>query len=423
MPIQSPTQRGQIMNVTTRRVIALVISVFTALPGALAASDPGGSLKYLNNNRWTQEERKTFYHTSEGPFYMPYDWLKALETPESKADAIQPFGTAETFRRYGLIVDPSTNPPDGLRDGLPVGFVVSKEPVPGLGRMFGLTCAGCHTGMLEYGGQAFLIDGGSPLSNLKPFVGDAFSALGVTLQDKQKFARFAQKVLCKDNPTQEEMEGLGKAVNAVLIKVQKTEPQTEEEKRIYPLAWGYGRLDAFGRGGNTLLTPLSPDNFWPADAPVSFPALWGAYDYMWVQWNGSINQPMARNISQAITGSRRMEYDDPADPYKSTINVEILHQLELLMRKLTPPHWPQGRFEKAEDNKAFEIDLATATKGKALFKDRCAGCHVPSYAKPDKYGNRFLDLAVIPLDVIGTDSAHVTKFADRQVDTDRLGKG
>jgi hypothetical protein len=414
------------MTVKIRRVIALVICVLAALPGLLAATEPGGSLKYLNNNRWTPEEREKFYHRSEGPFYMPYDWLRALETSDSTADAIKLFGTAETFRRYGLIVDPSINPPppNGLPDGLPVGFVTSKDPFPGLGIMFGLTCAGCHTGMIEYKAQAFLIDGGAPLVNLKGFVGAAFATLGATLQDEQKFIRFAQNVLNKDNPSQEELKNLGEAVTAVLADAQKIEPPTKEEKeKIYPWPWGYGRLDAFGRGGNTLLTPLSPENFWPADAPVSFPALWGAYDYMWVQWNGSINQPMARNISQAITGSRRMEYKDPADPYKSNIDVKILHELEQLMRKLTPPTWPQGRFEKAEDNKAFEVDLATATKGKDLFKRRCAGCHVPSYSKLDKYGHKYLDLAVIPLHVIGTDSAHATKFADRQVNTGMLGTG
>lgn len=405
------------MNVTSRRVIALVISVFTALPGVLAASEPGGSLKYLNNNTWAPEEREKFYHTSEGPFYMPYDWLKALETSDSTADAIKLFSSPETFRRYGLIVDKTTNP-----DGLPVGFV--KEPGEQPNRRFGLTCAGCHTGMIEYRGQAFLIDGGAPLADLKRFIHDTFETLGATLQDEHKFTRFAQKVLNQESPPQEKVQELRQGVGAVLCKVAKMEPPTEEEKKkIYPSPWGYGRLDAFGRGGNTLLTPLSPDNFWPASAPVSFPALWGAYDYLWVQWNGSINQPMARNISQALTGSRRMEYADTADPYKSNIDVVTLHELEQLMRKLKPPRWPQGRFENAEDKKAFEIDLATATKGKDLFKRRCAGCHVPSHSNLDKYGNKYLDLAVIPLHVIGTDTAHATNFADRQVNTGMLGKG
>lgn len=412
------------MNVTSRRVIALVISVFTALPGVLVAAEPGGSLKYLNNNKWTQEERETFYHRSEGPWYMPYSWFQSLETPDSKADAIKLFGTPETFRRYGLIVDPSTN-----SNGLPVGFVLNKDSVP----KFGLTCAGCHTGMIEYRGQAFLIDGGAPLADLKRFLRDAFKMLGVTRQnkaalpdgttisDEQKFIRFAQKVLNKENPPQEEIDALGQAVDTVLDKVQKIAIE-EEKKKIYPLVWGYGRLDAFGRGGNTLLTPLSPDNFWPASAPVSFPSLWGAYDYMWVQWNGSINQPMARNISQAITGSQRMDYADPADPYKSNIDVVTLHELEQLMRKLKPPRWPQARFEKADDNKAFQIDPAMAAKGKLLFqeKERCVTCHVPSYSKPNQYKKKFLDLKVIPLNVIGTDPAHVTKFGDRQVKTGML---
>jgi hypothetical protein len=415
------------MNVTSRRVIALVISVFTALPGVLAASEPGGNLKYLNNNKWTPEEREKFYHTSEGPFYMGVRWFESLEAPDSKTDAIKLFGTAETFRRYGLIVDPSINPRDGLPDGLPVGFVISKEKVP----RFGLTCAGCHTGMMEYKGQAFLIDGGAPLTDLKRFIGDIYRTLGVTLKneavlpdgttlpDEQKFARFAQKVLAPANPSQKDIKKLWDEIADAI----KTAREIDGPDEYYPLTWGYGRLDAFGRGGNTLLVPLSSDNFWPADAPVSFPALWGAYDYMWVQWNGSINQPMARNISQAITGSPRMEYKDPADPYKSKIDVKILHELEQLTRKLTPPQWPKGHFEKAEDNKAFEIDFAVATDGKALFKDRCAGCHVPKYSETKQYKKKFLDLNVIALNFIGTDPAHATRFGDRQVVTGMLDKG
>jgi hypothetical protein len=410
-------------------IIAISITVSSAFP--LYASTPAENVRRvtsLQNNRWTDDERKQFYHISEGPWYIPYKWFEILEAADSKTDGIKHFGSKEALQHYGLMVDSSINP-----TGLPVGFVISEDAPPRLG----LTCAGCHTGLIEYRGGAFLIDGGSPTADMQRFIRNMFNALGLTVNnmavlpegtivpDAQKFARFAQKYFNKDNPSDQEMETLRLQVGKVLEKVQEIEPPKERRKEIYPSPWGYGRLDAFGRGGNTLLAlpALSNDNFWPASAPVSFPFLWGAYDYKWVQWNGSITQPMARNISQAITGSRRMEYTDPTNPYKSNVDVVKLHELEQLLWKLTPPRWPQGRFDKEEDNKAFAIDPVMAGKGKALFNELCVTCHVPSYSKPNKLGKQFLDLPLIPLKVIGTDPMHATMFGDRQVETGVLGKG
>lgn len=401
-------------------LIMLVITVSSALP--LHASPPvktEAGITSLHNNAWSDEERRKFYHISEGPWYIPFRWFELLEAAGSTADHIRPFAAAERLQEYGLVIDSSIN-----SDGLPVGVVKSKELVPRVG----LTCAGCHTGLMTYRGMAFLIDGGAPMADMKRFIGDMFKALSMTVNnqavlpdgavvpDEHKFARFAAQ-------SGVEMNLLRDQVLKVLEKAQNIEPPPEKRKDIYPVAWGYGRLDAFGRGGNTLLSTLSQENFWPTSAPVSFPYLWGAYDYKWVQWNGSITQPMARNISQAITGSRRMEYLDAGDPYKSDVDVVTLHELEQLLWKLKAPRWPQGRFNNEESNKAFAIDPVMAAKGKALYNDLCVTCHVPRYSAPNKYGKSFLDVPLIPLKVIGTDPRHATQFASRQVETGRLQRG
>ena len=69
---------------------------------------------------------------------------------------------------------------------------------------------------------------------------------------------------------------------------------TETKKNIFPTDWGHGRIDALGRGGNTVLAALHSKNVEQANAPVSIPKIWDAWKYDWVQWNGSLSQPTGR---------------------------------------------------------------------------------------------------------------------------------
>ncbi len=62
-----------------------------------------------------------------------------------------------------------------------------------------------------------------------------------------------------------------------------------------------GRTDAFGRIANASFgDAISPANYRVADAPVDYPQLWDMWTFDWVQWNGSAQQPMARNIGEAL---------------------------------------------------------------------------------------------------------------------------
>ncbi len=64
---------------------------------------------------------------------------------------------------------------------------------------------------------------------------------------------------------------------------------------------GFGRTDALGRIGNTAFGDhLSASNYQAGDAPVSYPYVWNIWKFDWVQYNGSVTQPLARNIGEAL---------------------------------------------------------------------------------------------------------------------------
>jgi hypothetical protein len=250
----------------------------------------------------------------------------------------------------------------------------------------------------------------------------------------KRFTCFAQKVLKSKNPSDEEQQRLFQFVVKVVDGVEALElgeiygsnwTETSKKKlmrknEIFPIEWGFGRLDALGRGGNTVLSQLDESNRRVADAPVNFPQLWGAWEYDWVQWNGSIENAMARNLAQVISVTRRLTFEDKDDPYKSDVDSETIDQLkelEELARKLTPPRWP----------KEFPpINTEKSQRGKELYERLCAHCHVPETI-PDNGSGQHLAVRMVPLEEIGTDPTHAFNFYARMVNTGplagRVGKG
>ena len=124
---------------------------------------------------------------------------------------------------------------------------------------------------------------------------------------------------------------------------------------------GYGRLDAFGIGRDELFGGTAGNSV-PADAPVSFPHIWGMEYTGWLQWGANTDSVMERNIGQALGVGALF---DPRT-YETTVNIPNLHRLEQLGYRLTPPVWP-ATFPA--------IDAARADHGKALFVQHCAPCH------------------------------------------------
>lgn len=433
--------------------VVLICVAVMSTAGAVSQGQPTApSLPYTPTG-WDQAKRHAFYTTSIGIWAMPYDWFKYLEVPKENPD--KTFGpSGRMFRdllvaRFGAIpfnpddprdtlLDPKFNP-DGF---LPVGFIKSAQPVKRpflkdkltgqphrlLNNVYylGQTCASCHTGMLTYNGKVLRVDGGSGMFDVLSYSGGMIKVLSATMQSPELLQRFATRLGQKPQDVQT-------ALAVLLSYFNEVSPLSEHHKKaLYPNNWGFGRGDAFGRGGNTTLGALVPDdtcasyvgqyeenchkfnnaNRVAADSPVSNPHIWNAWKYDRVEWNGSISNPMGRNIAQAITTSRRLFFKNLKDLYLTEPPVDLrqLNQIERLMWDLTPPTWPQ---------EFGAVNGDVVARGKTLYGVLCAKCHVPTKMERPNTFMQELVVNMIGSGEIGTDPNMAAKFR-RPVQTGAL---
>jgi hypothetical protein len=383
------------------------------------------------NQNWSPDQQKWFHHTPQGTELLPYKWFIALEQPHLKIFGPVPkFSDPNYLARFGFLLDPS-NPEN--HGELPIGFAVdtvvdpkSRETV----EVVGLTCAACHTGQLEYQGKGIRVDGGTATVDLASFQTELGYAVGFTDKIPFRFDRFARAVL-GDNASEGDKKKLRQDFERFLND-GLAEGNAADAGKLYAAAGGFGRTDALARIGNFVFgTELDNANLRVANAPVKFPPLWYASWFGWVQYNGSIQQPMIRNIGEALGVRARVDLKDPTDLYRSTVNVKNLWQMEDLLAGpeafsgLKSPAWPGELLGP--------IDAAKAQQGAGLYKLRCQHCHLPPIGSPEiqeeKYweagpqGKRFLKLNVIPLDEIGTDPREASDWAHRTAVTGPLGLG
>jgi hypothetical protein len=396
----------------------------------MPAYRPVAQVDYLNQN-WSSYNRQWFYHAGQGTELMPYQWFLALEQPE-----LHPFSDVPKFHdtaylaRFGFL--PDTASPENA-DGLPLGFAKDTVVDPESGQsveVVGLTCAACHTGQLEYKGKGIRIDGGSATADLASFQTELGFAVGFTEKIPGRFDRFARTVL-GENASKEEKDKLHAEFSALLSKGM-AEKNAADAGKLYEAAGGFGRTDALGRIGNFVFgTEIDNQNLRVANAPVSFPPIWYTSWFNWVQYNASIQQPMVRNIGEALGVRARVNLRDPKKLFQSTVNVKNLHAMEdqlagpTAFNGLLAPKWPEQVLGP--------IDQEKVKRGEALYKQHCEHCHLPPVGseglKDPKYwadgqqGRKFLELTVVPLDEIGTDPKAATNWADRKAATGALGLG
>jgi hypothetical protein len=195
-----------------------------------------------------------------------------------------------------------------------------------------------------------------------------------------------------------------------------------ESKAQVVQGWGPGRFDALNRGSNAVFGQLGAGNQAAMEAPVSIPPLWNVAFYDWVQWSGSIQNPLARNIAQVIGIGAGLFADPetpdspilskrPPDPFASSLDMGGLLQVEEMVEEIKPPHWPQEVFG--------EIKKDLASEGKQLYRERCKHCHVPKIREsPTPFGQRF-EMTMIPAEEVGTDLQY-SQFAKRRITTGAL---
>lgn len=359
---------------------------------------------------WTEHDRQQWYHMSAGTQLIPYDWFVVLEDEPLK----------NTFARTGILADPA-HP-----DRLPIGF--SKTEGPNVSEPHvGLTCAFCHTTQFTYHGNAIRIEGGPSLQYNQRFLQILLESLG-ELKSADKFMAFATRVLQRrgQQVTQKNVGELAGQFAEVMKDLID-----RGGKDASPALWGPGRFDALGRGGNAVFAPLTPDNLRPANAPVSIPPLWGVWEYDWVQWAGSIQHPLARNIAQVIgvnaklfawTKTSSQTPSEKREIFQSSLDVASLKTLEDMARRLRPPRWPSAFPAINRELAARGKDLYHGNKEKGL-PNLCAHCHVADRIQNPQPNGPSLNVHMIPQKEVGTDSLYLENFVNRTVDLTRLGHG
>lgn len=383
-------------------------SIAILLPAPLPAEKDIKSTHWTDQN-WTKADSDWVHYASQGAATLPipYDWFVALEQPGLTLFASPGLLRDDAYlARIGFIpgekivthgggaIKPST----GLgwreadnRDGLPVGF--ARARIEGEGDRIGLTCAACHTGHIEYRGQSIRFDGGPAMVNLNALEKEVFLSIFYTLKVPGRFDRFAGRVLGPSAPAQARDElraELTKTFDGMIagvraggaIKSAAGQQDTPE---------GFARLDALNRIGNKVFFedfgggPELAANLHATDAPVRFPALWGTPWFDWAEYDASISQPLVRNVGEALgVGARLAPAGKPV--YASSAALDNIVWIEDLLRGADPferarprfsglvaPRWPDKFFP---GDPAWAIDPAKVAKGRELYAEICASCHL-----------------------------------------------
>ena len=391
---------------------------------------------WLQQN-WSAGQRNWFHHADQGTltFKMPYEWFVALDRPDLLSSGR--LSDPAYLDRFGFIPDPTLKGPGAL----PVGFARGGATTladgaawrnPKSGEPFtsvGLTCAACHTGRLTYRGHELLVDGAPALTNL----GTLRHAVGVAvLLDRNlpwRFEAFQARVL-GPNASPAAKAALKAQMDAYLAsgKRELALIKANEAKNVEE---GFGRLDALNRIGNQVfaLDLDQPANYAPLSAPVHFPRIWDASWFTWVQYNGSIEQPMVRNAGEALGVAARLTLSGP-NTFASSVKVDEIARLEEQLAGATPPTAATGftglRPPRWSETPLPAIRPELAAQGAALYTKRCQGCHMPPTSSPEFWassrwtppnaaGERYLDVELIGIDHIGTDPAQAAGMANRTV--------
>ena len=104
---------------------------------------------------------------------------------------------------------------------------------------------------------------------------------------------------------------------------------------------GFTRLDALNRIGNQVFAIDTEryGNYVNINAPVNYPHIWTSSWFAWVQYDGSIMQPLTRNAGEAMGVSAEVNFRRPAEDghFVSTIPFDNLHWIEKQLAGNTPP--------------------------------------------------------------------------------------
>jgi Cytochrome c len=373
-------------------------------PGDGATADQG----------WDYGTAQAWYHVDQGTAFFPYDWFVALE----RAQGQERFAAPGNMERFGFLSNPphqTFNP-----DGLPIGFSRTELRLDKgayqcwQGDWVGLTCAACHTGQVKYHGVALLIEGGPAQNDIETFRTRLAEAFGANATDPEKAQGFIGRVLARRpdlSPTdvQRSLQCFGQ-VSEARARIEREALAAADEP---PTAAGFARLDALGRGANSLFAENIGivDNYRPTTAPVSFPHLWDTPYFDWVLYNNSVRQPLARSVVEALGVGAPIDLSTLAAPeLQHRVQMDNLVDIQLWLQELKSPKWPEPILG--------EIDQDLAAPGEEIYGANCAGCHqiIDREANDANCATRTeYTIPSFPIADTGTDPRQAVDFATREI--------
>ncbi|HEY0075640.1 MAG TPA: di-heme-cytochrome C peroxidase [Abditibacteriaceae bacterium] len=374
----------------------VILSVFSASAAPNRVFLPQG---------WTDADRNWFYSVSQGSELMDLGWFSSLERPSDPPYKPAPKFLADDLQRFGFIPNPDRTQNEA---GLPVGFAVNKRQ----GRAFvGMTCAACHTGQIKSGNVTYQIDGAPGGADFQSFLLELNQSMQQTTQSSARFGRFADSVL--SNPG----DPVAKAKLLLSLRSYAARFGPYIQKSLPTQKWGPARLDAFGMIFNRVAGYDLQDerNYHLAEAPVSYPFLWGMPWHDKVQWDGSAPnenkvERLARNTGEVLGVFATADLERPGEfvrYYKTSISRRNLFDIEELLLKLKRPKWPQ-----AFGTPKTEL----VTKGRQYYQTYCSDCHANFNPDQPTKIKVFMD----QLTNIKTDPDMVTAAATTKVYTNQL---
>ncbi|MGY8684389.1 di-heme-cytochrome C peroxidase [Bradyrhizobium sp. UFLA05-153] len=297
--------------------VIVVIAVLTSpqVGAIIEALEPPGlpapvsvSEQVSLDQGWAPQDADRFHHEAQGTHTLPIplSWFLALEAPLNSTFAV-PFSKRERFAdnryllRFGFI---SSAKSKNNEYGLPIGFAYSPfQSIKGLSRKetaVGLTCAACHTGQLVFKEKRYVIEGGPAVTDLGQLTFALRAALGQTALSAKlpffdgRFRRFAKAVLGTEYNDLTRVQ-LSRELDGILGALV-------DQPAGIDVTEGFSRLDALNRIGNQVfaLDPERYGNYVNINAPVTYPHIWTSSWFDWVQYDGSIMQPLVRNAGEAM---------------------------------------------------------------------------------------------------------------------------
>src|ERR1700730_14018844 len=366
---------------------------FFSQPGLLKDSDYLERFGFIQNPKTVHTDETTLRRFG----YLGLSDANSAPTPASVSDSPATPGQ----KPDGLPVARPPTPVENF-DGLPVGFARLTGVIhPASGHhepdRIGLTCAACHTGSIHYKGTSVRFDGGPAMVDLGKLETATGLSILYTLYVPGRFERFAARVLGPD-ASETDRSKLKKGLSEKLDYVKNQKDVLDKalaDKGQKDTEEGFGRLDALNRIGNQVFyTDLADGgltgferNLHARDAPVSFPPIWTVPWFLWAQYDASIQQPLIRNAGEAlgVFALLNLSPDYPPETlFRSSVAIDTLARIEAMVagpdpfsRKsfggLLSPKWPSQIFP---DDPAWNIDPARVSKGRAIYAEICAECHL-----------------------------------------------